>query len=87
MHFLLNRIRKQTQHIFRYRFMTREVLVFPWFYNDIKKLMQQHTTKTFVKEGKKTRSHFPSTSSQTQLSHDILKCPYISESLCNHYGK
>ena len=53
MHFLLNPIRKQTQHSFRYKFMTREVFVFAWFYNDIKKLMQQSTTKTFAKESKK----------------------------------
>ena len=38
---------------FRYKFMTREVFVFAWFYNDIKKLMQQSTTKTFAKESKK----------------------------------
>ena len=67
--------------------MTHEVFLFAWFYNDIKKLTQQRNTKTFVKEGRKARSHFPSTSSQTQLFHEILKCPYISESLCNHYGK
>lgn len=43
---------------FRYKFMTREVFVFAWFYNDIKKLMLQRTAETFVKEGKKTSFSF-----------------------------